>query len=270
MISGKGNLDKPFSNFHSKSSTAHDYKIRYAVENTIFKGSYMTDIIKDYEELISTNVMKYLKKNPDFEKENIQSFEVELNDISAKNPTLIAFGNDCYKILIRNLEKKYKIYKVSHYSSSKSKEELRTEFENIETKINDEVVNKQPKTEIKKSKSDIIEKKHKCDKCKIAFKHKYQLTNHEKTEKHKTGRRQKKKNIVKKEYKCTICNIYSTKQPTNYKLHILNNHKTTEEKEKKFPHYCKLCDFGSFEKSKYDKHILTKKHKIASEAIKNK
>ena len=140
----------------------------------------------------------------------------------------------------------------------------------IETKINDEVVNKQPKTEIKKSKSDIIEKKHKCDKCKIAFKHKYQLTNHEKTEKHKTGRRQKKKNIVKKEYKCTICNIYSTKQPTNYKLHILNNHKTTEEKEKKFPHYCKLCDFGSFEKSKYDKHILTKKHKIASEAIKNK
>ena len=91
----------------------------------------MTDIIKDFEEVISGTTMKYLRKNPEFEKENIIFFEEELKYIGATNPVIIAFGNDCYKILNRNLGDKYNIYKVSHYSSCITKEQLRTEFENI-------------------------------------------------------------------------------------------------------------------------------------------
>ena len=49
-LSGRGTIDKPFSNFHNPKSTSHDYKIRYATQETIFSGAYMTDIIKDYEE----------------------------------------------------------------------------------------------------------------------------------------------------------------------------------------------------------------------------
>ena len=112
-ISGKGNLEKPFSNFHPDYSTAHDYKIRYALENTIFWGSYMTDVIKDYEEVISNKVMKYLNNNPKFEKENIISFEKELEYIGANKPIIISFGNDSYKILKRNLGEKYHIYITS-------------------------------------------------------------------------------------------------------------------------------------------------------------
>lgn len=129
-LSGKGSIDTPFRNFHPTHSTAHDYKIRYAIEDTIFSGAYMTDIIKDYEEVMSGKVMKYLNSNPDVKKENIKLFEEELNDICAKDPVIIAFGNDCFKIL-NELKGKYKIYKVPHYSSCISKENLREAFNEI-------------------------------------------------------------------------------------------------------------------------------------------
>ena len=40
-----------FSNFHSNSPHAKDYKIRFALNDTELWGGYMTDIIKDYPEL---------------------------------------------------------------------------------------------------------------------------------------------------------------------------------------------------------------------------
>ena len=91
----------------------------------------MTDIIKDFEEVVGSNVQKYLNANPDFEKKNIELFEQELKDIGSNNPILIAFGNVSYKILKKHFKNKYKIYKVTHYSSCISKEKLREEFLNI-------------------------------------------------------------------------------------------------------------------------------------------
>ena len=128
-------IKTPFSNFHPSHSTAHDYKIRYALEYTLFWGAYMTDIIKDYEEVISGKVMSYLRKNQEFEKENIASFEEELKCIGTTNPIIIAFGNDCFKILNKHFKNKYTIYKVPHYSSNISKEKLRLKFNEISKKI---------------------------------------------------------------------------------------------------------------------------------------
>jgi uncharacterized protein YbjQ (UPF0145 family) len=129
-LSGKGSVDKPFSNFHNPKSTSQDYKIRFAIQDSIFSGAYMTDIIKDYEEVMSGKVMKYLRENPNVKKENIISFETELKDIGANNPIIIAFGNDAFNIL-NELKDKYKIFKVPHYSSSISKEKLREAFDEI-------------------------------------------------------------------------------------------------------------------------------------------
>ena len=128
-------IETPFSNFHPNHSTAHDYKIRYAVEDSIFVGAYMTDVIKDFEEICSGKVMSYLRKNPKFERENIDSFEEELKCIGATNPCIITFGNDCFKILNKHFKNKYKIFKVSHYSSCITKEELRYQFDNIANNI---------------------------------------------------------------------------------------------------------------------------------------
>jgi hypothetical protein len=127
---------EPFGNFHSISSASHDYKIRYALKDTIFWGSYMTDIIKDFEEKVSGNLIKFVNKNPLFLQENINTFEEELLFIGFHNPTIIAFGNDCYKILNKYFKNKYKIYKVSHYSSCINKEQLRIQILNIIKEFN--------------------------------------------------------------------------------------------------------------------------------------
>ena len=118
----------PFANFHSTSSRAHDYKLRYAIKDTLFHGAYMTDIIKDFENKSSGNIIKYVNTHFDFLQENITSFENELLFIGAVEPILIAFGNNSYELLKKHFKNKYSLFKVPHYSSCITKEELRKEL----------------------------------------------------------------------------------------------------------------------------------------------
>ena len=114
---------KPFQNFHGSGGGA--YKIRFALYDTSFWGAYMTDIIKDFPEKESSNVMSFLKNNPSLVDNNIISFEQELKDIGSVDPLLVCFGNDSYDILKKNLASKFKIIKVTHYSHYESKEKFR-------------------------------------------------------------------------------------------------------------------------------------------------
>lgn len=120
-------IEIPLGNFHPNYSAATDYKTRYALKGTPLWGSYMTDIIKDFEELASGKMMKYLKENPEFEQSNVKTFLNELNFIGADNPTLVAIGNDSYKILTRNLGSKFEVKKIPHYASYISKETFRNQ-----------------------------------------------------------------------------------------------------------------------------------------------
>jgi hypothetical protein len=114
----------PFSNFHEGRN---DYRIKEAIKGTLFEGSYMTDIIKDFEEKSSGKMKTYLKANPNFVTENIASFIKELEFIGAKNPILIAFGEDCYALLKKHLPN-YTVLKVTHYSSFTTNERRRAEM----------------------------------------------------------------------------------------------------------------------------------------------
>ncbi len=111
-----------FVNFHDKRSQWQDYKIRYAFRDTPYYGAYMTDIIKDFEEKVSGNVLNYLKKNKDFEIQNVALFEEEMKDLKCKDPFIIAFGNITYDILQKHFGEKYRIKKVMHYSQQIGKE----------------------------------------------------------------------------------------------------------------------------------------------------
>ncbi len=129
------NISRPieftFGNFHDRRSQSQDYKIRYAFKETDFYGAYMTDIIKDFEQVISGNVISYLKSNPDFEKLNIDLFEQELQDIKSNNPLIIVFGNNSFNILDRYFKNKYKIVKIPHYSMQINKENYKKEVDRI-------------------------------------------------------------------------------------------------------------------------------------------
>ena len=128
-------IQRVFGNFHPDKLSAQDYKTRFAVQGSMFWGAYMTDIIKSYEEKISGNLMKYLRKNKDVERENIKKFEEELLDIGSQNTIIVAFGNDSYSILKRNFKDKYPIYKVPHYSAFIQLDTLRSAFTELENTI---------------------------------------------------------------------------------------------------------------------------------------
>ena len=129
----RGSIKAPFANFHDKRSEATDFKIRYAFKGSPFWGGYMTDVIKDFDQKSSKEVVTYLRENKDFEEENVNNFRKELQDIGSEHPTIIAFGNCAYDVLRRNLkEHEYKaLKKVPHYANYTSKEDYRKQVKSI-------------------------------------------------------------------------------------------------------------------------------------------
>ena len=119
-------FNKAWYNFHSDYSYGHDYKMRYAFEGTPIWGSYITDIIKYYQEVDSGKVAKYVKSNPSVHKENIDSFEEELTLLGG-NPVLVALGGPTYTFLKENLVSDYKIVRIKHYSYTIGPEVYRKE-----------------------------------------------------------------------------------------------------------------------------------------------
>ena len=124
-------IPRIFGNWHPDYSSANDYKLRYALQDTPFWGSYMTDIIKNHSEMNSKKLIADLKQNPSLVKKNIDNFIQELNDIGAKNPILIAQGGATFKILKKYLKGKYRIFKVTHYSAFINKEKLKDEYNQL-------------------------------------------------------------------------------------------------------------------------------------------
>jgi hypothetical protein len=122
----RADIEVPLANFHSSLSRAHDYKIRYAAKDTPLWGSYMTDVIKDFNEVDSGKLVTYLKKNRQFELDNIKVFKQEICDLGVSNPILVALGDAAHDILTRNITE-FKIIKLKHYSHYMSKEKYREE-----------------------------------------------------------------------------------------------------------------------------------------------
>ena len=124
-------IERPLGNFHDPRSMATDFKIRYALKGTDYWGSYMTDIIKDFEEKASGKMMSYLRKNKEFERENIQKLREEIQVLGFKDPVLVTFGKDAEVIAKRNLAEEFRILRIPHYANYSSKEIYREQVGNI-------------------------------------------------------------------------------------------------------------------------------------------
>ena len=98
-----------------------------------------------------------------------------------------------------------------------------------------------------------------CDKCNFKCKYKSAWDKHTNTELHKTGKR-KQRNDIKEPFKCENCD-YTTKHNLLIRQHILNEHSTIKDREANFRYYCSICDYGTFTKELYDRHINSIRHK---------
>ncbi len=126
---GTNRPDRPFRNFHSSNSSAHDFKIRYAFSGTDFWGAYMTDVIKKVVEPVSGKLVDWLKHNPQVIADNIKHFRNELSDLGSRRPVILAFGSAAYDLLAANLGASdcSRLVRLTHYSHRISKEKYRDE-----------------------------------------------------------------------------------------------------------------------------------------------
>lgn len=122
-------FDLPFRNFHDRSPWANDFKIRYAFHDTYYYGAYMTDLIKNTIIKSSKEVLVYLQVNTAVIQDNIMNLQVEMEDIEAKKPIILAFGRSTFELLEKYLPKANysKLIKLTHYSHFISKEVYRTQ-----------------------------------------------------------------------------------------------------------------------------------------------
>jgi hypothetical protein len=108
---------KPFVNFHDSNKHAQDYKIRYAFKNTRFYGSYMTDVIKNFECKKSDTLKREIRNQRSIVDQNLENLRQELLDIEAERPIILAFGRYTYTLL-QDLGSRYysSLICITHYS----------------------------------------------------------------------------------------------------------------------------------------------------------
>lgn len=107
----------PWCNFHGGK---HDRKLKYACNDTILRGSYITDLFKDIPEVQSAKIEKHI--TPEIVAKNIGFFDQEMSDVKANS-------NSKFIVLGKKAEFYYKEYfdqKITnnvlyypHYSSTR-------------------------------------------------------------------------------------------------------------------------------------------------------
>lgn len=108
-----------FASFHSNNRYHRDYNLRYALYNTKYWGSYITDFVKDIVDSKSEKVKEALKKDNETLEKCINELIKELKCINSPNKiTLIAIGSQTYNYLNKNKDRLgvKSIVKINHYS----------------------------------------------------------------------------------------------------------------------------------------------------------
>ena len=117
----------PWVNFHSGNPHGNSFKLRFALKDTSFWGAYMTDLIKGVKETYSKKVVAKLKKDSALLERNLKEFGREISHLGGK-PVLVALGKAVGKFLKPlELEGKYVVKELPHYSSRINKEQYRAE-----------------------------------------------------------------------------------------------------------------------------------------------
>ncbi len=126
---------KPWEAFHTTS--ANDKKLAGLLNNAVFGGAYITDIIKGLVEVEGKKAADIVKDNDSLLKSNAKLFcdELEMLGVGA-DTTIIVFGNEAWDIIQRMLEKnlldpccaKGLFVKNTHFAAYVSIEDMKKEL----------------------------------------------------------------------------------------------------------------------------------------------
>ena len=104
---------KAFKNFHSDYSHQKDFKLCYALKNTRFWGSYITDLFKSFHITDSAKLSKALKERPQDVQKDKESLLKELRILSHVK-TIFALGRKTEKYLKKLMGDDYEIVYIPY------------------------------------------------------------------------------------------------------------------------------------------------------------
>ena len=102
----------PWSNFHSNDRYAQDYKLRYALKDTKYWGSFMIDLYPDIVDVNSADAMGKATSAAT----NISDL-IQIWNILGEKATVVAMGNEAWKVLRKILPANIPLVKIKHYSA---------------------------------------------------------------------------------------------------------------------------------------------------------
>lgn len=117
-------MSRPWHNFHSSNPSGHDFKLCYALMDTPYWGSYITDAIKGLPEVDSGKVVAYLKSHPEMINKNMEILRREI-EMLGDHPIIVAMGGKSYELVSKYLGKQFTVKKITHYSFTIGKENYR-------------------------------------------------------------------------------------------------------------------------------------------------
>jgi hypothetical protein len=104
-----------WKNFHSSYKFQKDYKLRAALYQTPFWGSYITDVIKNHPTVGRNELLRDIRKSPEILEQNKKMVLDELRLLEG-NPTLIAIGGDAFQLLKNMFPDRENIMQIPHYA----------------------------------------------------------------------------------------------------------------------------------------------------------
>ncbi len=115
----------PWRNFHTGHRNSKSYKLRNALRNTRYWGSYITDVFKN-NVVVDSHEAEAGKTRAEKDAA-VAALEEEIEMLGGKKPVIVALGEATYKILNTRLGGKYTVVRVMHYSHRVSAEKYKDE-----------------------------------------------------------------------------------------------------------------------------------------------
>ncbi len=115
---------KKYENFHNRHSAGDSKLMKTIKEKSEFKGSFITDVFPNDDCITpkASDLKKFFAKEPKLEKKYFSEFITRINPLIMNGAIVIAVGEECFKYLSKYKCRclNNKLYKIPHFSSSKS------------------------------------------------------------------------------------------------------------------------------------------------------